>query len=106
MEARKRKQIPGKNNNKSVCGNVETQNENIFTATSINHQRKTLNFCPRCAGNSFEDLQGVLETGLCVECEHEKVDWLIAKREAQIEARKHRKPVALKRRFRGRQQIL
>jgi len=107
MEARKRKQISGKNSSKGVRRNVNAACKDDFQPSTINYEKSSIyNTCPHCAGNSFEDLRGVCETGLCVECEHKKIDWLIAKRQAQIKALKKKRPAATKRRRRGKQQIL
>jgi len=99
METRKRKQIPGAHRSKRVQRNVKADTQKQPSqpkadpplAETIHNQRTTLNLCPHCAGNSFEDLQGVCETGLCVECEHEKTAWLIQKYQADADARKKKK---------------
>jgi len=98
METRKRKQIPGAHRTKSIHRNVEISSiatpppsEKFLQSTIINLQSTIYSTCPHCAGNSFEELEGVLETGLCVECEHEKTAWLIQKYTADEEARKKKK---------------
>jgi len=91
MERQKRKPVPGKNSNKRIRRAVKVNDSEIFSSTTYNHQSTTNNFCPHCAGNSFEDLQGVLETGLCIACEHEKTAWLIQKYQADEEAREKKK---------------